>query len=140
MIEKQRMIIIQTTYWLGIVADAIWSVGLLVPGVFGALTGSPDFTPDLQVRLIMGIGASLMMGWTCLLFWAVRKPIERRSVLLMTAVPVITGLFAVALVGYMGGHYGNAWILMKTTVLFIAMVISFVLAGKMDRQKRRNHV
>ena len=40
----------------------------------------------------MGMGASLMLGWTALLLWADRLPVDRRGVLLITVVPVIVGL------------------------------------------------
>ncbi len=41
-----------------------------------------------------------MFGWSCLLLWADRKPIQRKGVLLITIFPVllglaISGLFAV---------------------------------------------
>ena len=42
----------------------------------------------------MGTSASLMFGWTLLLIWADRKPAERKGVLLLTIVPVISGLMA----------------------------------------------
>ncbi len=129
---RQQMVVIKMAYWLGIGADALWAVGLLVPQVFGMLAaGSPNFHPDVQVRLIMGIGASLMTGWTCLLVWAVRKPIERRGVILLTAFPVVFGLFIVALIGFLGGNTWNLWLLIKTTILIISMVTSYILAGKM---------
>ena len=130
--EQQQLVMIKLAYWLGIGADALWTVGLLVPGIFGILTGTPDFQPDLQVKLIMGIGASLMAGWTCLLVWAVRKPIERRGVILLTAFPVVFGLFVVAFVGFLGGNTANLWLLIKTTILFFAMVTSYILAGKIE--------
>ena len=130
--QSKRLFVIKITYWLGIAADALWTVGLLVPGVFGILTGNPDFHPDAQTRLIMGIGASLMAGWTCLLIWAVRKPIERRGVLLLTAFPVVFGLFVVAFIGFLDGNSSNLWLLMKTTFLIVSMVTSYILAGKMD--------
>ena len=53
------------------------------------MSGNPHFTPDSQTRLIMGIGGSLLTGWTFLLLWAVREPIERRAVILLTAFPVV---------------------------------------------------
>jgi hypothetical protein len=134
---KQRLVIIKMTYWLGIGADALWVVGLLVPQVFGMLTGGADFHPDVQTRLIMGIGSSLMAGWTFLLVWAVRKPIERRGVLLLTAFPVVFGLFFVALIGFLDGNTSNLWLLIKTTILFIAMVTSYILAGKIEYEN--NH-
>jgi hypothetical protein len=134
MTEQKRMFLIKAAYWLGIGADALWAVALLFPGIFGILTGSPDFNPDLQIRLIMGIGGSLMTGWTFLLLWAVRQPVERRMVILLTAFPVVFGMFIVALIGILNGNTSNIWLLVKTTILFISMVTSYILAGKTARE------
>jgi hypothetical protein len=131
---KHKMFIIKLPYWLGIAADALWAIALFVPLVFGILLGNPEFNPDIQVRLIMGIGGSLMTGWTFLLLWAVRQPIERRAVSLLTAFPVIFGLFIVTLLGYMEGNTSNIWILIKTIFLFICMVTSYVFAGKIEKE------
>ena len=38
-----------------------------------------NFAPGADYRYAMGMGASLMLGWTALLIWADRKPIERRG-------------------------------------------------------------
>ena len=43
-------------------------------------------------RYAMMIGASLMLGWTVLLIWADRKPVERKGVILITVLPVIVGM------------------------------------------------
>jgi hypothetical protein len=42
----------------------------------------------------MNVAASLMLGWTLLLFWASRRPIERASVLLLTAIVVFSLMLA----------------------------------------------
>lgn len=128
----KKMFLIKSAYWLGIVADALWAVALFIPSVFSILTGNPDFNPDTPTRLIMGIGGSLMTGWTILLFWALRKPIERRFVILLTAFPVVFGMFVVTLIGILGGGSSNTWILVKTIVLMISMITSFQLARKME--------
>ncbi len=133
--QKIRIFLIKLAYWLGILADAVWAVALFVPQVFGILTGNPGFNPDIQVRRIMGIGGSLMTGWTLLLVWAVRKPIERRVVILLTAFPVVFGMFVIALIGFIEGGTSNIWILVKTTILMISMITSFLLGGKMDEEK-----
>jgi hypothetical protein len=65
--QKLLGIFIKVPYWLGIFADALWVAGLFSPVIFGILTGTPDFDPDLQTRLIMAIGGSLMAGWTLLI-------------------------------------------------------------------------
>ncbi len=116
-------------YWLGMAADALWAVALFVPQVFGALTGNPDFDPDLDFRLTMAIGGILMSGWTILLFWAVRDPIERRFVILLTAFPVVFGLSTIALIQVLQGNTFQIWILIKTAVLFVSMIASYFLAA-----------
>lgn len=126
--------LIKMPYWLGIVADALWVAGLFSPVVFGILTGTPDFDPDLQIRLIMGIGGSLMTGWTLLLLWAVQQPVERRFVILLTAFPVVFGMFVVALIGFLNGNSTNLWLIIKTVILMITMVASFFLAHNVSRE------
>ena len=128
--EPKIMFLIKLAYWLGIGADALWAIGLLFPTVFGMLTGQPDFDPGVQIRLIMGIGGSLMTGWTLLLLWAIKKPIERRFVILLTAFPVVFGLTVVTYFGYAGGNTFNLWILIKNSILIISMLTSYILAGK----------
>ena len=132
--QKKRMFFIRFPYWLGIVADALWAVALFFPPVFGILIDNPGFDPDIQVRLIMGIGGSLMTGWTFLLVWAVRKPIERRAVILLTAFPVVFGMFVITLIGFLGDDTSNSWILVKTIILMVTMLCSYRLAGKMETQ------
>jgi hypothetical protein len=133
--EQKRMLLIKVPYWLGIVADTIWAVGLLIPQIFGILAGKPDFNPDFQTRIIMGMGGSLMTGWTFLLLWAVRKPIERRFVILLTAFPVVFGMFIVSLIEVLYGNTFIIWALIKTIVLILSMTTSYILAGKIFREK-----
>ncbi|MFC1496069.1 hypothetical protein ACFL52_01490 [Candidatus Margulisiibacteriota bacterium] len=66
---------------------------MLIPKVGGFLFGIENFNPGSSYRYAMGIGASLMLGWTVLLIWADRKPLERKGILLLTVFPVVFGLF-----------------------------------------------
>jgi hypothetical protein len=135
-VNNQKIInsFIKVPYWLGIAADALWVAGLFSPVVFATLTGTQNFDPDLQTRLIMVMGGSLMAGWTLLLLWAVQQPVERRFVSLLTAFPVVFGMFVVALIGYLNGNTTNLWLILKTIVLLISMVTSFLLAKKIERE------
>ena len=128
------MFLIKLPYWLGIGADALWAVALLFPQVYGILTVQTDFNPDLQTKLIMGIGGSLMTGWTLLLIWAVINPIERRFIALLTVFPVIFGLLIVTLIGIREGNGSNIWILIKISILCVMMITSYILAGKMNKK------
>ena len=73
-----------------------------------------------------------MAGWTVLLLWAVRRPIERRFVILLTAL-VVAALFLLALANILKGNTNEYWILIKCLVLFMAMLASYSLAGGTDR-------
>jgi hypothetical protein len=119
-------------YWLGVMADALWTVGLFFPPLFGLLIGKPEFDPDFETRLTMGIGGSLMAGWTLLLLWAVRRPVERRVVILLTAYPVVLGMLVIAVIGLLDGNMFTIWIIVKLVVLIASMTVSYLLACKVD--------
>jgi hypothetical protein len=65
---------------------------MLIPKIGGSIFGIPDFSPGPEYRYAMGIGSALMAGWTVLLIWAGRKPVERKGVIPITIFPVITGM------------------------------------------------
>jgi hypothetical protein len=67
---------------------------MLSPRVFGFVYRIPGFAPRADYRFAMGMGASLMIGWTVLLLWAARSPMQRKGVLAITVIPVIVGLAA----------------------------------------------
>ena len=79
---KNKIIWLRIGYWVGAVTDGLATVRMLFP----------QFSNDASYRYAMGLGASLMLGWTFLLIWADKKPLERKFVLLLTAFPVVTGL------------------------------------------------
>ena len=126
---KKRLFIIQSIYWVGAIADAIWTVALISPWFYGVLTGRNIAGEDLSIRLIMGISASLMAGWTVLLIWAAQQPIVRKGVMLITVIPTLTGLSIVTLIGINNGHNSSIWIFAKIILLAIAMLVGYFIAG-----------
>lgn len=135
MINKKISFLIRLPYWLGIIVDALWAVALFFPPLYGILIGNSNFNPDLQYRLTMSVGGILMVGWTLLLIWGVQNPIERRFVILLTAFPVVFGLFIVSLIAYIAENPSILWILIKTAFLFVTMFISYFLACKIANDK-----
>lgn len=140
MTPQKKLALIRMILWTGAAADALWAAALVWPPLYVFLTGRALEPPSLNLRLAMGIGASLMAGWTVLLAWAAQSPVERRGVLLITVAPVICGLILVSLFGVL--HGGSAvWIPFKCSALAIAMLIGYRLAGTMaaggGRQDRR---
>ncbi len=67
-----------------------------------------------------------MLGWTVLLLWADRKPVERKGVLLITVLPVIAGLVLNEVLAVTSGYMHLAalapvWCLQALlTALFLA--------------------
>ncbi len=83
---------LRISYWVGAIVDALVIIPLLAPKVARVAFGIPNFNPGNDYGYATSAAASLMLGWVCLLIWADRKPVERRSVLLLTVFPVLTGL------------------------------------------------
>lgn len=86
---RVRTALLRTAYWVGAIADAFAAIRLLLVPFRPSITYAPE----------METVASLMIGWTILLIWADRKPLERKFVLLLTVVMMTIGrLFDVAVV------------------------------------------
>ena len=94
---------LRISYWAGAILDALAALSMLSPKLFVATNSLPDFHPGIEYRYAMGMGASLMLGWTVLLLWADRKPLERKGVLLITLLPVVLGLVSNEIVAVCGG-------------------------------------
>jgi hypothetical protein len=76
---------------MGAIIDAFVAVQLLLPDFwidFNGLTAASNAT--LNYALVTA--SALMWGWTLLLIWADRNPLQRKSILLLTAFPVVFGL------------------------------------------------
>jgi hypothetical protein len=120
-------------YWAGAILDALAAVSMLSPRLFAATNALGEFRPGPDYRYAMGMGASLMLGWTVLLVWADRRPLERRGVLGITLVPVVAGLVLNELDAVRGGFLPLAttlpiWLVQGClTVLFLA---SYARAGR----------
>jgi len=97
---NKKILWLRISYWMGALVDAFAALQLIFPNLFAMSYKLAAFSPGLDWHDASGRGASLMVGWSCLLLWADRKPMERKGVLLITIFPVllglaISGLFAV---------------------------------------------
>lgn len=84
--------LLHAAYRIGAVADGAMLVPLLMPKAAGAIFGISRFAPGPDYRYATAVGAALMAGWTALLLWADREPLQRRGILLLTVFPVLVGL------------------------------------------------
>ena len=125
-------------YYVGIVIDAFAAVALLTPADLpiraaaypGAIATQLDFADGTRAAF------GLMVGWTVLMAWAARRPIERRAILLFTAFPVVAGLMFGELLDVSGNHAtsaGTAQTLVIQAVLIAIFVGGYIAAGRAER-------
>jgi hypothetical protein len=79
-------------YWCGAITDILALAGMVFPSVGATVYGLKGFRPGSDFTYAIDTAAALMLGWTVLLLWADRRPLERKGVLLLTVCPVIAGL------------------------------------------------
>jgi hypothetical protein len=101
---NSRILWLRIAYWTGAIVDAAAVLAMLVPDLnrIFVLDGA-DIPISIEYRFAMAYGAALMAGWTVLLIWADRKPIERRGILLITAFPVVVCLNLSRVILYVHG-------------------------------------
>ena len=78
--------------WAGAAIDGLMVLPMAVPSLGARLFGLQNFHPTVAYQYAMLLAAALMLGWSALLVWAGRAPLERRAVVLLTVFPVIAGL------------------------------------------------
>lgn len=89
---KNKIILLRISFWTGAVIDGIVGFSMLFPEFWNSFNGLNILDSTLVLNYALWSGASLMLGWTVLLIWADRKPLERKGVLLITVFPVIFGI------------------------------------------------
>jgi len=138
---KNKVIWLRISYWVGAVIDGFMVIPMLAPRVGSAMFGIKNFSPGNDYRYAMMIGASLMLGWTVLLIWADRKPLERKGVILITMIPALIGLiaagaFAVA-TGYIQiGNMIPTWIMQA--ILLILFGFSYAVNANKNGPTRNS--
>ena len=110
--------VLRIAFLAGAVTDALALVPMLVPSVSKLLWGFHDVSG--AYRFAMGYGASLMLGWTVLLIWAYRQPLERRGVAALTAL-VICGLMLTEAAAVLSGQVA-AWRMVPTWCLQLVLL------------------
>ncbi len=137
-IEK-RVLFLKVCFWIGAIADLLATVPLLFPKVAELMFGLPVVASGNEYLYVSRMGASLMLGWTILLAWGSRKPIERKGIILLTVVPVLVGLFVASVLAVQSGSIQV--VTMLPLWIFYALiiplcVIAYVIAVGMERNHR----
>ena len=125
--------VIRAAFLAGAVTDAVALLPMLLPSVATLLWGLRDISDSYQ--LAMRCAASLMLGWTLLLVWASRRPVERRVVAPLTFL-VVGGIVVTEIVGAVAGVV-DTWRMVPTWCLQAVLLILFAWASYAGRQASR---
>ena len=90
---KSKIFWLRLAYWWGIIVDGVMAVLMLIPPLYLRFT-SLNLKAEAGFAYGLLNAAPLMIGWTILLLWADRKPVERKAILPLT-LPVIAGYVSV---------------------------------------------
>ena len=121
---NKKLVFIRFTYWYVAILDLLVFLDMVISILFEFSVSMPNVITDASYKYQTGTGAFLMLGWTFLLIWADRKPIERKDILLLTTIPVILGLMLVNL------FYTNFWFLSIITLLIF--IIAYFIAKSIE--------
>jgi hypothetical protein len=129
---KQPETTLRIAFMVGAVTDALAIVPMIIRPLARLMWGIEDSSGAYQFA--MGYAASLMLGWTVLLVWAYRQPVERRFVAVITIL-VICGLILAEIVAVPLGAI--PWLRMAPTwciqiVLLILFGNAFWIGRKVD--------
>jgi len=82
---------LKISFWTGSIVDGLAGIYMLVIAVFATSMGLTISQSGPAYKFAMSFGAALMLGWSAVLIWAAKKPLERKGILLIV-IPVVFGL------------------------------------------------
>ena len=130
---KNQIRWLKIAFLSGIITDALALVPMLYPPMAKFMWGFEKFSGNYYFA--MGYGASLMAGWTLLLIWAYRKPLERRFIAFLTII-VIIGLIAAEIFAIANGSI-NLNKMIPTWILQIVLLglfsFSYIITRKISK-------
>lgn len=95
--STENVTVLKTVFIIGAVADGVLAIEwfLISLGVVNLPVHPSFFVGSGQdFQYILGVCALFMMGWALLLYWGSARPIERRGILLITAVMLFAAILS----------------------------------------------
>jgi hypothetical protein len=123
----KKTIFIRLAYWWGALLDLVVFFDMIISIIFEFSLIVPNVSTEISYKYQAGTGAFLMLGWTILLIWADRKPVERKDVLLLTAIPVLVGIMIINII------YTVFWFL--SVITLIIFLVAYWIARTVKKPK-----
>ena len=112
----------KTVNWLklalniGGVIDAFMVLIFLIPASRILVFGENVQFQTPQYEWAMRLIASLGLAWTMLLFWAAKKPLERKAALLLTVFPLMFGAYSATVYGFISNAIATRFFILFSVV------------------------
>jgi len=133
--QDHKPTLLRTALLIGAVTDALALLPMVFPFAAAIIWGGDGSTP--ASRIIVGYGAALMVGWTALLAWASRRPLERQFVAPLTML-VIAGLVVAEVAAVLAGEISAARMLptwcLQTCLLLLFGAAYHYPAPRLERR------
>ena len=130
--DKKPVFWLKCAFMVGVITDALALIPMLCPPMAKFFWGFDGFTGIYYFA--MGYGATFMLAWTLLLYWAFRRPLERSHVALLTIL-VLVGFMVTETVSIREG-YILASKALPSLILQAAWLILFGYAFMISRSAR----
>ncbi|MFW9843657.1 MAG: hypothetical protein ACFFEV_03700 [Candidatus Thorarchaeota archaeon] len=132
---------VSTMYLVGVILDTLVGIDLLQAVLTGQtfMVFAPTLTDAVRYFGIQVV--VFMFGWTILLYWGYREPIDRRALLLMTAFPIVAGLLCSNLFAIAIGLGDVIQIIRNIAIqsgLIVGFLVSFYFAETYTRKKAQS--
>jgi hypothetical protein len=134
---NRKVIVLRAVFLFGAVADGLIAIEwyLISLGLVDLPIHPSFFVGSGQdYQFVVGMAGLFMMGWAFLMYWGSLKPVERRGILLITAVMLFIAIISDGLVF---GHLFSARQIAWGTSVKLFLVILF--AGSYWYSKRHEH-
>jgi hypothetical protein len=103
---------------IGGIVDLFMVLIFVTPFLRILVFGESDQFHTPQYEWAMRLVASLGAAWTMLLFWAAKRPFERKDVLLFTVFPLMLGAYSSTVVGLCTGAVATRFFVLFSTITF----------------------
>ena len=136
MVSKDNVVILKTAFLIGAVADGVIAIEwfLISLGILNLPVHPSFFVGSGQdFQYVLSISALFMMGWAFLLYWGSVRPIERRGILLITAVMLFIAILSDYIIF---AHLFSAQQIVLGSSVKLSLV--FLFAGSYWHSKRIN--
>ncbi len=138
--QNKAIIWLKICFAIGVIIDGLSLIPMLVPWAAGIIWGFDSFTGIYY--FVMGMGASLMLAWTILLYWAYRKPLERRYIALFTII-ILVGIVVTEIVSLKQDYIQLSKVL-GTLIMQAALLAlysySFIISGRIQDKATNERV